>query len=592
MPHRHITLTASSGVLSSVTGDQTYSASVIDSRGRSASIPSQTITVWQYNLPTLDNVSILRCTSAGVIDPTGNYVKPTYTAGYSSLDGNNTATISLQYRELGASSWSRYSGTVTSGTAITLPGQEGVDVSKTYEMRLSIHDALNTVYSTLVSVPSARRVLNVNPTGDSLAVGGFADVNATDQFEVYWDSIFRGNVTMNGLSYRGELTSSDDLNDITESGIYYINDPMPSNCPTGATYSKLFVTGKDNVPTQIIVRADATSANIWTRIYGGNPASWRAWKTFTDIDSTNALIYRGELTSSDDLNDIKDTGIYFITSSVPLNAPLMASTYTIVLVIHPYGNFVQQLYYHTHLTQGYPQFAVRQYSGATPSWDTWRYVNDMPFAKGIHQITANSDLNNYTDTGVYYCSNSATTQSLSNSPYTQGIWVDGTTGFRLEVYNTTGSGYGFQILYTHNVVQRTYIRSLNDSTWRSWHRLVGDDETYYRVNDTFASSAYMEMSGHSTGNAKRIVIGFTVPKSMANISTITVTRLTGSFFGSGGLINSATDTNWLTTSGITLTPLKTSDNTVRIYIDSTTAFTNTAFYTPVSYYGHVTLKFT
>lgn len=502
------TLTASSGVLSSVTGDQTYSASVVDSRGRSASISSQTITIWQYNLPTLDNVSILRCTSAGVIDPTGNYVKPTYTAGYSSLDGNNTATISLQYRELGASSWSTYSGTVTSGTAITLPGQEGVDVSKTYEMRLSIRDALNTVYSTLVSVPSARRVLNVNPTGDSLAVGGFADVNASDEFKVYWNTIMENGLTVNGY------------------------------------------------------------------------------------DLLNGLVYKGTLTSADDLNDIKDAGVYFITSSVPLNAPLMASTYTIVLVIHPYGNFVHQLYYHTHLTQGHPQFAVRQYSGATPSWDTWRYVNDMPFAKAIHEIGTNDDLNDFTDTGVYFCVNSSTTQSLSHSPITDGVWMDGATGFRLEVYSTTGSGYGLQILYTHNVTQRTYMRSLNGGTWRTWRRMIGDDEIYYRNNDTLSITTYTDLNGFITSSTTSVSFSFYTPKSLANIASVSVTAFKGTIRGISGYLDSKSSAyDWLADSTYTVTASIISDNMLRIVCTKSSAYTNVTNNTPVSYYGSLGLTF-
>lgn len=410
-------LTASSGVISSVYGDQTYSASVVDSRGRSASIPSQTITVWQYSLPTLDGVSILRCTSAGVIDPTGNYVKPTYTAGYSSLDGNNTATISLQYRELGASSWSTYSGTVTSGTAITLPGQEGVDVSKTYEMRLSIRDALNTVYSTLVSIPSARRVLNVNPTGDSLAVGGFADVNASDEFKVYWNTVFEGSV------FQGE------------------QDLMFPN-------------------------------------------------------------------------------------------------------------------------------------------------------KGAVVITANSDLNDYDDPGVYYCSSSAICQTLANSPYSQGIWIDGTTGFRLEVYITTGTGYGLQILYTHNVVQRTYIRALNGSIWRAWHRIVGDDEIYYRNSDTLSITSYTNLNGFITSSTTSVSFSFYTPKSLANISTITVTAFKGTIRGISGYLDGQTSAyDWFADASYTITATKMSDNMIRIVCTKSSAYTNVTNNTPISYYGSLGLSF-
>ena len=314
--------------------------------------------------------------------------------------------------------------------------------------------------------------------------------------------------------------------------------------------------------------------------------------TVAGNDMLNSLVYKGVLTSADDLDDITDTGIYFITSSVPLNAPLMASTYTIVLVIHPYGNFVQQLYYHAHLTQGYPQFAVRQLSGNPPSWDMWRYVNDMPFAKAIHEIGTNDDLNDFTDTGVYFCANAATTQTLSHSPITDGVWVDGATGFRLEVYNTTGTGYGFQILYTHNVVQRTYMRALNGSTWRTWRRIIGDDEIYYRNNDTLSITTYTDLNGFITSSSTSVSFSFYTPKSLANISTITVTAFTGTIRGISGYLDSKTTAyDWYSDASYTITATKMSDNMIRIVCTKSSAFTNVTNNTPVSYYGSVGLTF-
>lgn len=359
-----------------------------------------------------------------------------------------------------------------------------------------------------------------------------------------------------------------------------------NNSSTSATLS---------VPTsERIINVNASGSGLafgrFSSIQGALQVKYPAY--FEDLVSFNGLTYRGELTSSDDLNDIKDTGIYFITSSVPLNAPLMASTYTIVFVIHPVGNFVQQLYYHTHLTQGYPQFALRQYSGATPSWHPWRYANDMPFAKGIRQITANSDLNSFTETGVYYCSSSADTQSLSHSPYTEGIWIDGTTGFRLEVYSTTGSGYGLQILYTHNVVQRTYIRALNGSTWRAWHRIVGDDEIYYRGNDTLSITTYTDLNGFITSSTTSASFSFYTPKSLANISSVTVTAFKGTLRGISGYLDSKTSAyDWFADSAYTVTATKISDNMLRIVCTKSSAFTNVTNNTPVSYYGSLGLSF-
>ena len=118
-----------------------------------------------------------------------------------------------------------------------------------------------------------------------------------------------------------------------------------------------------------------------------------------------------------------------------------------------------------------------------------------------------------------------------------------------------------------------------------------DDLMYYKPGGTFSTAAYIELAGHSAASAKRIIVGIVLPKSIARISNISVTRLTGSFFGDGGLVNSAADNNWVTTTGITISATKASDNAVRIYVDNTAAFTNTTTFTPVSYFGHVTFTF-
>lgn len=208
------------------------------------------------------------------------------------------------------------------------------------------------------------------------------------------------------------------------------------------------------------------------------------------------------------------------------------------------------------------------------------------------EIPANADLNNYTTAGVYYCSSSANTQSLSHTPYTEGIWIDGTTGFRLEVYITTGTGYGLQILYTHNVVQRTYIRSLNAGIWRAWHRIIGDDEIYYRNSDTLSITSYTNLNGFITSSTTSVSFSFYTPKSLANISTITVTAFKGTLRGGSGYLDGQTSAyDWLADTSYTLTATKMSDNMIRIVCTKTSAYTNVTNNTPVSYYGSVGLSF-
>lgn len=287
------TLSATSPVLTT-SGSQTYSAAVVDSRGRSASVSSQSVTVWQYSLPTLSDVSLARCLSDGTLDTSGTYLKTVYTAGYSSLDGNNTATVKVQYKLVGANSWTTYSGAISSGGAYNIP----LDVSKNYVARLQIQDALNTVYSTETSIPSGARILNVNASGSGLAIGGFSTTSG--YFEEYYPADFKNGLSvnnydmLNSLVYKATLTSADDLDNYMTQGIYYINASVPSNCPTN--YCKLLVLGDvNNVPTQVIMRADGSTGRMWIRNYGGSPLIWRAWHRIIGDDE---IYYRSGETSS------------------------------------------------------------------------------------------------------------------------------------------------------------------------------------------------------------------------------------------------------------------------------------------------------
>lgn len=310
------TLSATSPVLTT-TGSQTYSAAIVDSRGRSASVSSQSVTVWQYSLPTLSDVSLARCLSDGTLDTSGTYLKTVYTAGYSSLDGNNTATVKVQYKLVGANSWTTYSGAISSGGAYNIP----LDVSKNYVARLQIQDALNTVYSTETSIPSGSRILNVNASGSGLAIGGFSTTSG--YFEEYYPADFKNGLSvnnydmLNSLVYKGTLTSADDLDDYygsDKAGIYFINGSSPSHSPftSSSVWTMMLVINRSGSQFTQQIWIDNRGGNypfFWMRQRPGSTPTWGAWSGDARYES---LFYKSgdtlSITSYTDLNG-------FITSS-------------------------------------------------------------------------------------------------------------------------------------------------------------------------------------------------------------------------------------------------------------------------------------
>ena len=76
---------------------------------------------------------------------------------------------------------------------------------------------------------------------------------------------------------KGVLTSADDLNDITTTGIYCVTS-TPTNTPDSLSYYSLIVSKRaDSDIRQMIIKKEA----IYTRTKGGDPASWSSWYKFT-----------------------------------------------------------------------------------------------------------------------------------------------------------------------------------------------------------------------------------------------------------------------------------------------------------------------
>lgn len=238
------TLTGTSSVLQT-SGTLNYKGNVSDSRNRSATEKSQSISVIAYSQPSVSGVSLARSNSSGTLDTSGTYLKVAFTLNYSSASGHNSASVSLRYKETSASSWTTY-GTVTNGANLNL----NLDVSKNYQAQLLASDSLNSnIASATFTIPSAERVLNVNGSGSGLAIGGFS--TDAGKLQVYYPADFEGNTlpTINTLPFVAEakgfalyggteIPNNSDLNDDTfiGAGTWYCNANADaqtlSNCPT------------------------------------------------------------------------------------------------------------------------------------------------------------------------------------------------------------------------------------------------------------------------------------------------------------------------------------------------------------------------
>lgn len=89
-----------------------------------------------------------------------------------------------------------------------------------------------------------------------------------------------------------------------------------------------------------------------------------------DIASSNSLTQRSNIANNTNLNDVTDTGIYYIPDVTLTNAPANYYKYSTLTVINT-GGVIQQCI----SRPAGNTFVMREYSGYPASWGNWRTVD-------------------------------------------------------------------------------------------------------------------------------------------------------------------------------------------------------------------------
>lgn len=140
--------TSYSATSSSLTssGTLTFTATVTDSRNRSATA-TKTIYVHDYNPPSISYYSSFRSNSDGSINTSGTYVTHKFTPSFSSLEGNNSATIAIYSKK---SSKDIYDNPVSIESNKNKYTHSSFDVTSAYDFKIVISDSIGqsaTVYT-------------------------------------------------------------------------------------------------------------------------------------------------------------------------------------------------------------------------------------------------------------------------------------------------------------------------------------------------------------------------------------------------------------------------------------------------------------
>ena len=156
-------------------GELTYSLTVTDARGRSAS-KSVKITAAAYSAPTIGGLSVSRISG----DDTHAQVSANWNV--SPVGGKNSGTATLYWKAAGASSWTTY-GTISSGTTTLDTSTVVLDEATEYNFRLILTDTAGNSATAEQTVGTAAVLMTWNSTGNGLTFGNIKD---DDNFNVTW----------------------------------------------------------------------------------------------------------------------------------------------------------------------------------------------------------------------------------------------------------------------------------------------------------------------------------------------------------------------------------------------------------------------
>lgn len=188
-----------------VSGSGTFAikTTVTDSRGRTAT-KTTNVTVLAYSKPKISTFKAWRVDSAHGTDVGGNYAAVKYAYSVTSLNGHNTASMTVKARQAGASS---YNLTLLSGSSLsantTAYPSNTLSPDSRWDMRITVTDWFGESTSASLTLPTAAVIVDFKADGAGMAIGKVAESTG---LEVNWPTAFRKAVSLDsplGLSSGG-----------------------------------------------------------------------------------------------------------------------------------------------------------------------------------------------------------------------------------------------------------------------------------------------------------------------------------------------------------------------------------------------------
>lgn len=243
--------TATSGIITS-SGTLTYTVTVTDSRGRTAST-TVPITVHSYAKPSFKSALVNRSNSAGVSDSSGTYAKYTVEGSYSSVGGKNTQTITMAHSSNNGSTYSAeatiQSATNTNTVISGVYGSGALSATSSYKIRFTIKDGYGATATSVLTLSTVSRAINIKSDGGGVAFGQIAErggvetpwsitLTGSGQKALTFESgsssswmtqFYQGSTSSDIALGAWDVTNARSIWSYTNNGSFYINRPAVLN---------------------------------------------------------------------------------------------------------------------------------------------------------------------------------------------------------------------------------------------------------------------------------------------------------------------------------------------------------------------------
>lgn len=161
-------------------GQITISATVTDKRGRSGTTEI-TVDVLDCPRPYISNLSVNRCDKDGNENIGGAYVKVTFSAEVTNLDGQNTASYKLRYAKSKSGEYTEVSLSDIKDV-FSVTGYQYIfkaDTGRSYEIKLYVQDNFTTV-ERATSASTAFVLMHFKANGSGMGIGKVAENDGLD----------------------------------------------------------------------------------------------------------------------------------------------------------------------------------------------------------------------------------------------------------------------------------------------------------------------------------------------------------------------------------------------------------------------------